>query len=146
MGKEEDIMELGGWKPLNLNQEAFVQELQQQIREFVRERDWEQYHSPKNLAMALSVEVAEILEIFQWQTEQASATPDAHTRAHLEEEIGDVMILLTNLADRLEIDPISAAKKKLVINRSKYPAEKVCGKSFKYTAYQPSDEGNSALD
>ncbi len=117
-----------------------MQDLQQQIREFVRERDWEQYHSPKNLAMALSVEVAEILEIFQWQTEAASAAPDTPTLAHLEEEIGDVMILLTNLADRLGIDPITAAKKKLVINRHKYPAEKVRGKSLKYTAYQSNDE------
>ena len=105
------------------------------IRDFVKQRDWEQFHSPKNLAMALSVESAEIVEIFQWMTQAESNNlrPDKLTK--LEEEIGDVMIYLTTLADKFGIDPLNAALEKIEINERKYPAEKVKGKSHKYDEY-----------
>ena len=106
------------------------------IREFNKERDWEQYHSPKNLAMALSVEAGEIVEIFQWLTQDQSKNLDQDKLQNVKEEIADVMIFLTNLADRLGINPIEAAKEKLEKNRKNYPADKVRGKAFKYTEYE----------
>jgi len=112
-----------------------MKELRQQLREFAKERDWGQFHSPKNLAMALSVEVAEIVEIFQWLTEEESRNLNADRLQSVKEEIADVMIFLTNLADKLGIDPLEAAKEKVQINREKYPASIVKGKADKYTEY-----------
>jgi len=113
-----------------------MKDLIKELRFFAQERDWDQFHSPKNLAMALSVEVAEIVEIFQWLTQDESRNLDFKKREQMKEEIGDVMIFLINLADKLGIDPIEAAKEKLLINRKKYPAELVKGKSSKYTEYE----------
>ena len=112
-----------------------MDELVRQIREFARQREWEQYHSPKNLSMALSVEVAEIVEIFQWMTEQESQELEDETLELVKEEIGDVMIYLTGLADKFQLDPVILAKQKLKINARKYPADMVRGKSKKYTRY-----------
>src|ERR671921_1655840 len=106
------------------------------IGAFIRERDWEQFHSPKNLVMALSVEVSEIVEHFQWLTEEQSTNLPPEKLAEIREEIGDVMIYLTELADRLGIDPVEAAKAKVAINGQKYPAELVKGKASKYTEYE----------
>ena len=103
------------------------------LREFANERDWEQFHSPKNLAMALTVETAELLEHFQWMTEGESEKPSPKKRQQIQEEIGDVLIYLTRFADRLGIDPLDAAYKKLEINRQKYPVEKARGSAKKYT-------------
>ena len=112
-----------------------MDELIQKIRDFNRERDWEQFHSPKNLAMALSVEVSEIVEEFQWLTEDESRHPGPDKAAKIKQEIADAMIFLTNLADKLGIDPIEAAKEKIEINKRKYPAELARGKALKYTEF-----------
>src|SRR5215207_7607941 len=114
-------------------EELGLEDLRSSIGEFIAERDWEQFHSPKNLAMALSVEVAEIVEHFQWLTEEQSKNLPPETLAEIRQEIGDVMIYLTELADKLGIDPVEAAKAKVVINGQKYPAELVQGKASKYT-------------
>jgi dCTP diphosphatase len=113
-----------------------VNELRDTIRAFIEERDWEKFHSPKNLAMALGVEVAEIVEHFQWLTEEESKNLPPEKRAELREEIGDVMIYLIELADKLGIDPVEAAKAKVAINGQKYPADLVKGKASKYTEYR----------
>jgi NTP pyrophosphatase (non-canonical NTP hydrolase) len=113
-----------------------MKDLIKDLRAFAKERDWEQFHSPKNLAMALSVEVAEIVEIFQWLTQEESRNLNFEKRERVKEEIGDVMIFLANLADKLGIDPMAAAKEKLEINRAKYPADLVKGKAAKYTEYK----------
>lgn len=99
-----------------------MEKLQQEINAFIEKRDWSQYHSPKNLAMALSVETSELVEIFQWRTPEESQKLPADVKTHLEEEIGDVMIYLTTLAAKFDLDPITAARKKIVKNNSKYPA------------------------
>ena len=112
-----------------------MEELRGAIRTFTEERDWEQFHSPKNLAMALSVEVAEIVEHFQWLTEEQSQDLPPEKLAEIREEIGDVMIYLTELAEKLDIDPVEAAKAKVAINGQKYPADLVKGKASKYTEY-----------
>ncbi len=104
--------------------------LRDQLRAFALERDWEQFHSPKNLAIALSVEASELLEHFQWVTEaQSSSLPLSEVR----KEMGDVLLYLIRLADKLGIDLIEAAQAKLVENAKKYPVEKARGTSKKYT-------------
>jgi len=107
--------------------------LNKNIRNFAQKREWEQFHSPKNLAMALSVEVAEIVEHFQWLTQAQSNNLDPVKLAQIEAEIGDVMIYLTRLADRLGIDPVKAAEEKMRLNEEKYPVEKAKGIAAKYT-------------
>lgn len=98
-----------------------MKKLRTNLAKFVTARNWEQFHSPKNLAMALGVEAAELMEIFQWMESGESRTVDAATRDHIEEEIGDVMIYLTMLAEKFDLDPIEAAHKKMVLNAGKYP-------------------------
>ncbi len=112
-----------------------MEELRKAIGAFIRERDWEQFHSPKNLVMALSVEVSEIVEHFQWLTEEQSRNLPPEKLAEVRQEIGDVLIYLTELADKLRIDPLEAAKEKVEINSKKYPASLVKGKASKYTEY-----------
>ena len=107
--------------------------LRRALREFAAARDWDQFHSPKNLAMALSVEAAELLEVFQWMTEAQSRTLDASTREAASQEIADVLLYLIRLSDQLGIDPLAAAERKLVSNADKYPVDKARGSSRKYT-------------
>ena len=106
------------------------------LRQFARERDWDQFHSPKNLAMAMVVEAGELLEHFQWLTEAQSERLSAEKRQEVEYEIADVFIYLLRLSDKLEIDIVDAALRKIVINANKYPAEKVSGQAKKYTEYE----------
>ncbi|MEN6576916.1 MAG: nucleotide pyrophosphohydrolase [Phycisphaerales bacterium] len=110
-----------------------MQELIQRIRDFNRERDWEQYHSPKNLAMCLAAEVGELLEQFQWLSEQQSQDLPPARRTAVEEEIGDVTLCLLNLADKLGIDLMETAGRKLEQNKAKYPVHKAKGRADKYT-------------
>lgn len=113
-----------------------MQDLVRRLREFAAERDWEKFHSPKNLAMALSVEVAEIAELFQWLTQEESRELPSGKKAELKEEIGDVLIYLTALADKFGLDPLDAARQKVEINEKKYPAHKVRGRAKKYSEYE----------
>lgn len=113
-----------------------MEDLIKKLREFAAERDWEQFHSPKNLSMALAVEVAEIIEHFQWLTEEQSRKIDPETLRKVREEIGDVQIYLARLADQLGISPIEAALDKLEINRKKYHPEKARGKATKSTNFE----------
>jgi dCTP diphosphatase len=113
-----------------------MEQLKARLRQFAAEREWGQFHSPKNLAIALSVEVAEILEHFQWLTDAESNQIAEDVRLKLKDEIGDVLIYLVRLADKLDIDPIEAALEKNEKNKLKYPVQLVRGKSKKYTEYQ----------
>ncbi|WP_095051627.1 nucleotide pyrophosphohydrolase [Pseudomonas sp. Irchel s3b2] len=112
-----------------------VDKIQQQLRTFAGERDWNQFHTPKNLATALSVEAAELLEIFQWLTdEQSLAIKTDHQRMDMvSQEIADVMMYLLRLADVLSIDLQQAVDQKMIINAEKYPIEKARGNASKYT-------------
>jgi NTP pyrophosphatase (non-canonical NTP hydrolase) len=113
------------------------------LRQFAKDRDWDQYHSPKNLAMALSVEASELLEHFQWLTEKQSAELEGKKRDEVAEEMADVFLYLLRMADKLDIDLLEEANKKIVKNAEKYPAHKVKGSSKKYTEYSQDDESNS---
>ncbi len=110
-----------------------MDKLIEQIRNFNKERDWEQYHTPKNLSMALMVEAGELAEHFQWLTQNQSKTLNNETLEKVREEIGDVLIYLLNIADKLGIDPIAAAKEKILKNANKYPVNQIKGKAAKYT-------------
>lgn len=109
-----------------------LEELKQRLRVFARERDWEQFHSPKNLAMAMIVEAGELVEQFQWLTEQQSQTLDPSRREQVAQELADVLIYLVRLADRLEIDLLDAAARKIELNSRKYPVERARGSARKY--------------
>ena len=110
-----------------------LESLRDELRKFAQARDWDQFHSPKNLAMALSAEAGELLEVFQWLTEEQSRRLTPEAQAAASEEIADVLLYLIRLGDQLGIDPVAAAQRKLVANAQKYPADKARGSSKKYT-------------
>ena len=110
-----------------------LDDLRDQLRAFAAARDWDQFHSPKNLAMALSAEAGELLEIFQWLTEAQSRSLSPEAQAAASDEIADVLLYLIRLSDKLGIDPVAAANRKIVANAVKYPADKARGSSRKYT-------------
>ena len=107
--------------------------LKQRIREFADARDWNQFHSPKNLSMALSVEVAEIVEHFQWLTEEQSKNLPQNKLDEVEAELADTFIYLVRMADKLDIDLLSVTMNKIAVNEQKYPVEKARGNAKKYT-------------
>jgi len=112
-----------------------MESLKKELSAFAKERDWDKYHSPKNLAMALSVEASELAEIFMWLSEEESKNLTKSKLANLKEEIGDVMIYLINIANKFGLDPLDCAKQKLELNKTKYPTSLVKGSAKKYTEY-----------
>jgi NTP pyrophosphatase (non-canonical NTP hydrolase) len=113
-----------------------LNELKQKLEDFVAERDWAQFHSPKNLAMAMIVEAAELVEHFQWNTEAESHELSAEKREQVGHELADTFVYLLRISQVLNIDLIEAANKKIALNAVKYPVEKARGKNNKYTDYQ----------
>lgn len=103
------------------------------LRDFAKARDWDQYHSPKNLSMALSAEVAEIVEHFQWLTEEQSKRLPQEKFDEVKTELADTLIYLIRLADKLDIDLLVAALSKIELNEQKYPVDKAKGNAKKYT-------------
>lgn len=112
--------------------DATIEPLVLALRRFAAEREWDQFHSPKNLAAALTVESAELLEHFQWLTEEQSRHLAADKRAAVGHEMADVLLYLLQIADKLQIDLIAAAHEKLARNAVKYPVEQARGTSAKY--------------
>ena len=110
-----------------------LNELKQRIRDFAEAREWDQFHSPKNLSMALSAEVAEIVEHFQWLTQEQSSNLPQKKLDEVETELADTLIYLIRLADKLDIDLLQAAKNKIEVNEKKYPIDKAKGNAKKYT-------------
>jgi dCTP diphosphatase len=106
--------------------------LRDRLRDFAREREWDQFHSPKNLCMALSGEVGELLEHFQWLTEEQSAALPAQTLREVELEMADVLLYLIRLADKLGVDLADAASRKIELNAAKYPADQCRGSAHKH--------------
>jgi dCTP diphosphatase len=118
---------------MNTHEIDSLDALRQRIRDFAEARDWERYHTPKNLVMALSVEAAELLEPFQWLTAEQSRQLSAEQHEAVRQEVADVLIYLTRLADVLGIDLLDAAADKLAINARKYPVDKARGNATKYS-------------
>ncbi|OOG22773.1 nucleotide pyrophosphohydrolase [Thioalkalivibrio denitrificans] len=112
-----------------------LDDLTRRLRQFARDRDWEQFHSPKNMAMALIGEAGELIEHFQWLTEEQSyrLPPDKLEAVRL--EMADILIYLIRLSDRLDIDLMAAVEDKIVLNERKYPVERVRGSAKKYNEY-----------
>jgi dCTP diphosphatase len=110
-----------------------LESLTDALRRFAAERDWSQFHSPKNLAAALTVEAAELLEHFQWLTEEQSRNLTADKRVAVSHELADVFLYLLQIADKLQIDLVAAAEQKLELNASKYPVAQARGTSKKYS-------------
>ena len=107
-------------------------ELRDAMRRFAAERDWDRFHTPKNLAMALSGEAGELIEHFQWLTAEESASLPAPVREEVALEMADVLLYLVRLGDVLDIDLAEAARRKIAINAGRYPAEQVRGRAVKY--------------
>jgi dCTP diphosphatase len=108
-------------------------QLRDALRQFAAERDWDQYHSPKNLASALAVEAAELLERFQWLTEDQSRNLPPPELQKVREEMADVLNYLVRLADKLDVNLLEAARDKMKLNEQKYPADKARGNAKKYS-------------
>jgi len=115
--------------------QTYLQDLQNRLRQFAIERDWEQFHAPKNLAMALAVEAGELMEHFQWLSEEQSENLDKQQLETVGLEVADVFIFTVRLADRLGIDLADLVDRKIKMNEKKYPVELVRGSSKKYTEY-----------
>ena len=109
-----------------------LEQLRVQLAAFATERDWDQFHNPKNLAMALAGEVGELLEHFQWLTFEQSADLPPDTREEVALEAADVLLFLLRLCDKLDIDLAQAAERKLALNAKKYPVDKARGRAAKY--------------
>jgi dCTP diphosphatase len=113
--------------------DAAILELVLALRRFAEERDWDQFHSPKNLSAALAVEAGELLEHFQWLTDEQSRNLSPSDKERVALEIADVFLYLLRLTDRLDVDLLSVARKKLELNAKKYPVERARGTARKYT-------------
>lgn len=113
-----------------------LEHLRARINHFVAEREWDQFHSPKNLAMAMIVEAAEVVEHFQWDSPAESATLTDERKTEVGHELADTFVYLLRIAEVCGIDLIAAANAKIDLNAKKYPVDKARGSNAKYTAYQ----------
>ena len=118
-----------------MSNEDNIDVLRARLSEFARARDWEQFHSPKNLSMALIAEAAELVEHFQWLTEEQSTSLDDEKKDAVALELADIFIYLIRTADQLDIDLIKSAWRKITINEQRYPAEKVHGDARRASEY-----------
>jgi dCTP diphosphatase len=109
-----------------------LEDLKSAVLRFASERDWEQFHTPKNLSIAVAVEAAELQELYMWLTPEQSRSPSPELLAKIEDEVGDVLICLVNFAARAGIDPLAAAVQKIIKNQQKYPIETSRGLAKKY--------------
>jgi NTP pyrophosphatase (non-canonical NTP hydrolase) len=116
-----------------MNNPHGLSQLRDALRQFADERDWDRFHSPKNLASALSVEAAELLERFQWLTEDESRNLPPAELEKVRQEMADVLNYLVRLADKLDVNLLEAARDKIVLNAQKYPADKARGTAKKYS-------------
>lgn len=121
--------------------ESEFDRIRRKVREFVVARDWDQFHSPKNLSMALIVEAAELVEHFQWLSEAQSANLNATQLAEIELELADIQIYLISFAERMKLDLVAAVDRKLELNANKYPVDKARGNSLKYTEFDAASDG-----
>ena len=112
-----------------------LDELNSKLLAFARERDWEQFHSPKNLSMALAGEAGELLEHFQWLSEEASTRLVVEKKDQVAMEMADILIYLIRLSERLDVDLVDAAYRKMAINQARYPAEEVRGDARRAEEY-----------
>ena len=118
-----------------MNKQHSLEDIRQDLREFVHEREWEQYHSPRNLAMAVSVEANELLELFLWCKDDGPQPLSPKRRTQVSGEVGDILMCLLNFCDNIDIDPLEAISNKLTEAKEKYPVDRVRGQALKYDEY-----------
>ncbi len=118
-----------------MNKQA-LEPLRERLAAFAANRDWDQFHSPKNLSMALIAEAAELVEHFQWRSEQQSAELDTTTHDAVALELADIFIYLIRIADKLDVNLIETAERKIAINESRYPVDKVKGSARRASEYE----------
>ena len=123
-------------QPAKRARDGELAQLRQLVRQFVDERDWDQFHTPKNLAAALTVEAAELLEHFQWLRSGDLDELGEDKLREVRHEMADVLVYLVRLADKLDVDLMAAVQEKMVLNRAKYPADQVRGDARKYHEYK----------
>lgn len=119
-----------------------LENLKVKLKQFADERDWDQFHSPKNLAMALSVEVSELVECFQWLTQEQSQNLSSEQLSAVVDEIADVQVYLLRLATKLDVNVLDAVEQKMIKNAAKYPADLVRGSAKKYNQYKLTDSSS----
>ncbi len=120
----------------NDNRPDSIEQLRARVNQFVEERDWTQFHSPKNLAMAMIVEASEVVEHFQWMTEEESRNLSAEQKKQVGQELSDTLVYLLRIAEVCDIDLLEAANQKIELNAKKYPVDKAKGSNAKYTEYE----------
>jgi dCTP diphosphatase len=113
-----------------------IQKIQNLLADFANEREWNQFHSPKNLSMALSIEASELMELFMWETTDESYLVKKHSEERIKEELADVFLYLLRLASILDIDLIEASLEKIKLNAKKYPVELAKGNHKKHTQHK----------
>lgn len=118
------------------DQQITLHELKERMATFVRERDWEQFHNPKNLSMSISIEAAELMEHFQWLTERQSQQLEPDALQEIGEELADIVLYSLSMANFLQLDLAETVLAKMAKNEIKYPKDQVRGKAHKYTYYQ----------
>jgi len=121
-----------------------LEQIKAQLQKFADDRDWDQFHSPKNLSMALSVEASELVECFQWLTEEQSQNLSPEQLSAAIDEIADVQIYLLRIATKLNVNMLDAVNQKIKKNALKYPVDKVKGSSKKYNQYDQAGEQDDA--
>lgn len=122
-----------------MDKKTTVEELRRKVRQFIDERDWRQFHTAKNMSTSMAIEVAELMEIFQWHDVGPDAKLDDETKQKAEHEIADIVIYAMDFCNTYGIDLSQAIVNKLKHNEEKYPADQVRGKTHKYTYYQNKD-------
>lgn len=123
------------------DKEITLQRLREMMADFVRERDWDQFHTPKNISMSIAIEAAELMEHFQWLTVEQSKNLAPEALAEIGEELADIVIYSLSMANFLDLDLSATVLAKMEKNRRKYPKDQVRGKAHKYTWYQAAKEG-----
>ena len=118
------------------DQKTTLHDLKERMATFVRERDWEQFHSPKNLSMSIAIEAGELMEHFQWLTVEQSEQLDPDALREIGEELADIVLYSLSMANHLQIDLAETVMAKMAKNERKYPKEQVRGKAHKYTYYR----------
>lgn len=119
--------------------------LRDRLREFARARDWDQFHTPKNLSMALIAEAAELVEHFQWLTPEQSADLPPEKLAAVRHELADILVYLVRIADKLNVNLLAAAEEKMAINEHRYPADRVRGDARRAAEYESRPESDKQL-
>jgi len=122
------------------DKQVTIHELKERMATFVRERDWQQFHSPKNLSMSIAIEAAELMEHFQWLTAEQSQQLKREALQEIGEELADIVLYSLSMANFLQIDLAETIDAKMAKNERKYPIDKVRGKAHKYTSYLQQEE------